>query len=42
MKKKVLTSALIAAIAIGAAATQVSARWGQGGGAYWNDNRRTQ
>jgi len=38
MKKRIVTTALIAAIAIGTAATQVSAGWGQRGGGYWNNS----
>ncbi|MCG6931081.1 MAG: periplasmic heavy metal sensor [Desulfofustis sp.] len=38
MNKKIMTAVLIAAIAIGTAATQVSAGWGQRGGGYWNNN----
>ncbi len=37
MKKKILTTTLIAAIAIGTAVT-ASANWGQRGGGYWNDD----
>lgn len=40
MKKTILTTALIAAIAIGTAATYASANWGQRGGGYWNDNNQ--
>lgn len=40
MKKQILTTALVAAIAIGTAATYASANWGQrGGGGYWNNNQ---
>ncbi len=37
MKKKILTSALIAAVTIGVAATTF-AGWGQRGGGYWNND----
>lgn len=40
MKKTILTTALIAAIAIGTAATYASANWGQRGGGYWNENNQ--
>jgi len=41
MKKQILTTALVAAIAIGTAATVASASWGQrGGGGYWNNNNQ--
>lgn len=41
MKKRILTTTLIAAIAIGTAVT-ASANWGQRGGGYWNNNMPTQ
>lgn len=37
MKKKILTTALIAAVAMGTA-TATYANWGQRGGGYWNNN----
>ena len=37
MKKKIVTTALIAAVALGTA-TATFAGWGQRGGGYWNNN----
>ncbi|MGI9538119.1 MAG: hypothetical protein ACR2PB_13705 [Desulfocapsaceae bacterium] len=37
MKKKIMTTALIAAVALGTA-TATYANWGQRGGGYWNNN----
>lgn len=39
MKKKIMTSTLVALVAIGAA-TVTYANWGQRGGGYWNNNNQ--